>query len=143
MDGKEEMTEQQLRAVFPRASEEFIRANCGEVKVDRQPIEVKEQVQAEANKLNKLEQAFLLRLRAENPKIYIQAITLKLADDCRYTPDFVAIKGNSIMVYEVKGFMRDDALVKLKVAARMFSWMNFVLVTRKGKDNWIYANINP
>jgi hypothetical protein len=57
-----------------------------------------------------------------------EGITLKLAPDTRYTPDFaVMLADGSIEFHEVKGFMEDDAWVKLKVAAEKFPF-RFVLV---------------
>jgi hypothetical protein len=41
----------------------------------------------------------------------------------------------TIEFHECKGFMEDDAAVKLKVAADQHWWWNFVLVTaRKKRD---------
>ena len=94
-------------------------------------------------KLNKTERAFLsyLRLR-QTANISIQAITLKLADDCRYTPDFFSVEGGLPTFWEVKGFWRDDARVKIKVAARLFLWAHFVAVQRI-KGEWKYEEIKP
>lgn len=95
-------------------------------------------------KLNKTEAAYLARLRLlGHPYIGIQNITLKLADDCRYTCDFNSIDENGQFVFhEVKGFMRDDALVKLKTAARLFRMFKFVLV-KKTKTGWDITPVNP
>ena len=100
-------------------------------------------------KLNKTERAFLAHLRA-NPGevgawIGIQSVTLKLGDDCRYTPDFFCVGSSGAVAWEVKGFMRDDALVKLKTAARAFSWIKFILVKRDKDtpEGWIWKPINP
>lgn len=61
-----------------------------------------------------------------------EPITLRLAKKTSYTPDFVAIdKMGAVVIYEVKGFMRDDAMVKLKVAADLFPWCVFVLAKAK------------
>jgi hypothetical protein len=64
-------------------------------------------------------------------------ITFKLADGCRYTPDFFVIDKNGyLQFWEVKGFFRDDAKVKIKVAAEQnphFSWF----VTRKERGVWV------
>jgi hypothetical protein len=44
-------------------------------------------------------------------------MTFVLAHDTRYTPDFaVMMKGGVIEFHEVKGFWRDDAKVKIKLA---------------------------
>ena len=96
-------------------------------------------------KLNKLEKSWLARMRLLYPteNIGVQNITLKLADDCRYTPDFNAVDANGqIVFYECKGFFRDDAKVKIKVAARLFRWARFILVT-KAKDQFSETPVNP
>ncbi len=68
--------------------------------------------------------AQLLDLRQKAGEILwweFEGITLKLADDTRYTPDFdVMLPDGSIECHETKGFWRDDALVKIKVAAKQF-----------------------
>lgn len=47
-----------------------------------------------------------------------EPVTLKLAHRTRYTPDFrVILADGSEEFHETKGFMRDDAHVKIKVAA--------------------------
>lgn len=56
-----------------------------------------------------------------------------------YTPDFLAVSKKFTM-YEIKGFMRDDAMVKIKVAAELFPWFKWVLVTRK-KGEWIFRGV--
>lgn len=63
-----------------------------------------------------------------------EAIKLRLAKATMYTPDFtVVLADGSVEFHEVKGFWRDDARVKIKVAAEMFKWARFVVVTRRGK----------
>lgn len=51
-----------------------------------------------------------------------EEITLKLAADCRYTPDMAVIENDGTLRFEeVKGgFIREDAWIKVKVAARQF-----------------------
>lgn len=64
-----------------------------------------------------------------------EVVTLKLADDTRYTPDFAVMLANGeLEMHETKGFMRDDAWVKLKVAAEKFPF-RFRLVKRE-KGAW-------
>jgi hypothetical protein len=64
-----------------------------------------------------------------------EAIALILADRTRYHPDFVIYeKDGGLTFEEVKGFMRDDAAVKIKVAARQFPHFRFKLF-RKRKGN--------
>jgi hypothetical protein len=94
-------------------------------------------------KLNKTEREFLAYLRSCTPLwIGIQNVTLKLADDCRYTCDFLAMWEEGLEFFEVKGFWRDDARVKIKVAARMFPWARFTAVQRV-KGAWKFEEINP
>lgn len=85
-------------------------------------------------KLNKTEAAFEAYLRANTERtIHTQDITLTLGNGVRYTPDFSTwshLHGQIPCFYEVKGFMRDDAAVKLKVAAAKFQHFNFYLVFR-------------
>ena len=90
--------------------------------------------QSAAPKLNKTEAAYLEVLRDRYPgcDVHAQCITLKLANGCRYTPDFAVFGDGLIEFHEVKGHMRDDAAVKIKVAAAQFPAWAFWLVWRKG-----------
>ena len=100
---------------------------------------------SDEDKLNKTEKAWLCQLRLLYPAYHIgiQSITLKLGDDCRYTPDFWTIDANGqLFFWETKGFFRDDAKVKIKVAARLFRWARFVVVTR-AKGVWTETPVSP
>lgn len=88
--------------------------------------------------LNKLETEFLGMLdRGPFSEVESQSIKFRLGGRTWYTPDFIArsVPGGDLWCFEVKGFMRDDAAVKLKVAASMYPWITWVLVT-KGKLGW-------
>lgn len=62
-----------------------------------------------------------------------EGVTLKLASDTRYTPDFVVMRaGGDIEFHEVKGFWRDDARIKIKVAAEKFPF-RFLAITERAK----------
>ena len=88
--------------------------------------------------MNKLEARYaqhldLLQRAGQVAAWRFEVVTLKLAVDVRYTPDFLVIlPGGELELHETKGFLRDDARVKLRVAARMFPWFVFRLV-RWGK----------
>jgi hypothetical protein len=90
--------------------------------------------------MNKTEAAYQLELEAGRQVGEIlwytfEAITLKLADDCRYTPDFIVMKKDlSLECHEVKGFWQDDARVKIKVAAAKFPF-RFIAVTKIAAKN--------
>ena len=64
---------------------------------------------------------------------WYQGLTLKLATDCRYTPDFVEqLADGTLDVIEVKGHWRDDAKVKLRVAAQLYPF-RFRAVKKQSK----------
>lgn len=98
----------------------------------------------EEDGLNSFERAYLAHLRMlQYPWIGVQAFKLRLAYNTHYTPDFVFLNFNGeLEAHETKGFMRDDAAVKIKVAARMYPIIRFVLVTRKNKE-WQWQPITP
>lgn len=63
-----------------------------------------------------------------------EAITLKLANDTRYTPDFAIVDAvGNLKFEETKGFWRDDAKVKIKVAARLFPHFHFSALKKRSK----------
>jgi len=91
-------------------------------------------VSTDEEKLNKLERAYLAYLRAKfgAERIGIQNVTLKLAHRCTYTADFSfwSLDGR-LALFETKGkFIREDGWIKLKMAARLFPQVKFVLVKR-------------
>jgi hypothetical protein len=89
------------------------------------------------------EYAALLNVRAERGEVAwwkYEAITLKLADNTRYTPDFVVmLAGGEIEIHETKGgFIREDGWLKLKLAASLFPF-RFLLcqkAARKDGGSW-------
>lgn len=90
--------------------------------------------------MNGLESAFSLELtRRVNAGELLwwrfEGITLKLAPDTRLTPDFATqTPDGEIVLYETKGFMEDDAHVKLKVASATFPFRIIVVKKRAKKD---------
>jgi len=89
--------------------------------------------------LNKTETAFRDCLKLMNPDGFIteQAITFRLANGVRYTPDFVVFNplAGTVDAFEVKAFMRDDAAVKIKVAASVYPFIKWTLAWRQ-KGDW-------
>ncbi len=155
------MNEAELRLRFPKASDDFIRRNIlparspefraalaeirkGDVHADKKRLR-----QKSGDGMNATERAFFEYLpESRSGKIYVQSITLKLGNGVRYTPDFIVVdEGNlHLTAYEVKGFMRDDAAVKIKVAASLYPWIDFRLVTKKKKRDgggWAIENVLP
>ena len=73
---------------------------------------------------------------------HYEALTLKLAYDTRYTPDFlVVLADGSVECHEVKGWMREDANVKIKVAAQMFPFT--FRLARWRKKTWQIDEVPP
>ena len=96
-------------------------------------------------KMNKLESRYNQRLellkRADEIVDYrFEGITFKLADDTRYTPDFLVVFKDRFELHECKGHMRDDARVKIMVAAKLFPWFKFVII-REEKGSFILEDI--
>ncbi len=97
--------------------------------------------------MNKTERAFAEMLNQNLSSRQYQwarePLKLRLAGRTWYTPDFgvwylfnvEASLGNLTLV-EVKGFMRDDASVKIKVAANLYPMWRFLLVRREGRHGW-------
>lgn len=75
------------------------------------------------------------RLAGEIVEIHFEVFTFKLAPDTRYTPDFVVMLADGTLeAHEVKGYMEDDAWVKLKVAAQLIP-LQFVLAKKRAKKD--------
>ncbi len=94
--------------------------------------------------MNKTERRFFEEMSASTRvvKILREPYKLRLAGRTWYTPDFVVwplvfVGDCRPACVEVKGFMRDDAAVKLKVAASLYAaeW-RWLLVTRAGRHGW-------
>lgn len=88
--------------------------------------------------MNRLEADYAAHLTArlhagEVEWFRFEGVTFKLGQDCRYTPDFaVMLRSGDVELHEVKGYMQDDALVKIKTCAELYPFP-LVLVTRQAK----------
>jgi hypothetical protein len=99
-----------------------------------------------AGVMNKTEAEYSTILEAQKRVGQIESydyevMTLKIAHDCRLTPDFLVINSlGEIELHEIKGgLIREDAAVKLKVAASRFPF-RFKLCQKKGK-NWTITEV--
>lgn len=81
----------------------------------------------------------MLRDRGAIESFQFEAVSLRLADGARYTPDFFVVRPTGeIECHEVKGFWREAARVRIKVAADKFPF-RFIAV-KEGKGGWQYEN---
>lgn len=93
-----------------------------------------------AGQMNKTEAAYAahLELRKRDGDVawyHFEGVKLRLADKTFLTVDFPVMRRDGTMeMHEVKGFMQDDANVKIKVAAGMYPF-KFIIV-RKAKIGW-------
>ena len=96
--------------------------------------------------MNKTEEAYaahleLLRRAGEIAWFKFEGVKLRLADNTFLTVDFVVMLFDGLLeMHEVKGFMTDDANVKLKVAAQMYPF-TFKLVRKAKGGQWTINEI--
>lgn len=89
-----------------------------------------------SGQMNKSEAAYATALEAARiAQEIVWYCHLKLADGCRYTPDFAVLRADGVMeMHEVKGYWTDDARVKVKVAAEKFPFVFKAVYKQAKKD---------
>lgn len=101
--------------------------------------------------MNSLESAYAdhlenLRLSGEIVWWAYEPIKLRLANKTTYNPDFLVIRSDGeVEVHETKGYWRDDARLKIKIAAEYFWFFRFVAiqqVPKKHGGGWSYEFFN-
>ncbi len=92
-----------------------------------------------AGSMNKTELAYsqhlqLLQHAGQIDWFKYEAVKLRLADNTFYTVDFMVMKSNGeLEAHEVKGgYIFDDAMVKIKVAADLFPFPFFIVKKANG-----------
>ena len=100
--------------------------------------------------MNKTEELFSHLLEASKKAGEIadwqfEAVTLKVAPNTRYKPDFLAVLPcGHWQFFEIKGHLRDDAAVKFKTAAQRYPSASFMMLRRrKGAWETIYNLPSP
>lgn len=94
-----------------------------------------------SGQMNKLEGGYATYLEALKTQgklswFKFEGIKLRLADKTFYSPDFAVMLSNGeIEMHEVKGYMMDDANVKIKVAAELYPF-RFMLVKKAKGGVW-------
>lgn len=97
--------------------------------------------------MNKLEYQFERMMTDAYPELPLraQAITFRLANGLRYTPDFVSFSyGIGVKAWEVKGKWVDgDSFPKLKMAAALFPEIVWTLAWKGTDGIWQQQIILP
>lgn len=83
----------------------------------------------------------LLNLKRSGKLDYFryEPVTFLIGDQCTYTPDFMVVhsdRSRPIEFHEVKGFQREDAIVKFKVAAANNPHFTFVMIGKNKDGSW-------
>lgn len=74
---------------------------------------------------------------------YFEEFKIRLANRTWYTPDFlVVLADGTVQWHEVKGFMEDDAAVKLKVTSRLFWRFPVILVKAGPRGAWSFTEVS-
>jgi hypothetical protein len=89
--------------------------------------------------MNKLERSYAEHLDSEMGRSIVwwayEPVRLRLAERTTFTPDFLVQSLSGLLsFFETKGFMRDDAAAKLKIAADMYPFKFFLV--KKSKAGW-------
>jgi len=118
------------------------------VRIDDNAVEmvVERPKKARRGVMNKTEAAFASYL--ERQKIAGDVIhyafeqhKIMLANGAWYTVDFICVGADHrVTFYEIKGFWREAARVRIKVAAEKNRWAKFIVVTRVSGE-WKFETI--
>ena len=82
-------------------------------------------------------------LKRENKVVnwWFASVKFRLAKRTWYTPDFlVLLAGGVFRFVEIKGFLRDDAAVKFKLAREKYPWAEWLML-RRSKSGWERVNV--
>lgn len=137
------LTNQELAELMARGAQVGPSVQLPRVEDVAQPhVEILGRGRRDPGQMNKLESKYAAHLEArklagEVAEWHYEAVKFKLADKTHYTPDFmVMLSDGTIEFHEAKGFWREDARIKIKVAARMYPF-RFVAIT-KSKQGWSF-----
>lgn len=98
--------------------------------------------------MNKTEQNYsnhleILKQYGDIKDYLFEPFNIRLGKRTFYKPDFLVVNGNNeIEIHEVKGYWRDDAKVKIKVAAERIPWFRFKAVYNEN-GHWKYQLFEP
>ena len=101
-----------------------------------------------SGQMNKSEAAYaahLEALKSEGEVLWFrfEGLKLRLADNTFYTPDFAVLARDGVLeCHELKGFWRDDARAKIKIAAEMYPFRFKAFKPRAKKHGGGYEEEN-
>lgn len=135
------MVNKQFEGVAPYTPEQLRAAGKQRIRQSTKPL------------LNKLEQEWFDRAKRyefHGSIVIPQSVKFKLANGVWFLPDFFVIIGGfdsqdiTPRAIEIKGpqQLQDDAVVKLKVAAKTYPWIRWSLVWKEG-ESWLEQYIYP
>jgi len=108
---------------------------------------LKSYVRRKPGEMNTLEAAYAKaldgrKLNGEVADWWFESMKFKLADKTWYTPDFIVVLADgTLQIHETKGFMMEDAAIKLKITSALYWAHEVVLITRK-RGTWMYRNVS-
>ena len=114
--------------------------------VDGKPLLATGRLAEKTEGMNKTEASYAALLDWEVSQgmvaaYWYESVKLRLATRTWYTPDFLVLYSNGgFQFVEIKGFLRDDAAVKYKLAREQYSWAEWVML-RRVKGQWVKVNI--
>ncbi len=113
----------------------------------RMGLQVQASTEPRPRGMNRLESRFAAELAAWKATGQIEwwgyeVLKLRLAKGAWYKPDFLVQFKQGFVLYETKGFMREAANVRIKVAAETYRFFKFIVV-RLVKGQWHYTEIEP
>lgn len=103
-------------------------------------------------KLNKTEREYLEWLRTlGDARIWVQAITLEIGHKCTYKADFAAMDHTGMRFIDTKAswnkgktpHVEDDAMCKIKVCARLYAPMRFLIAWKGRNGTWQHKEVMP
>lgn len=113
--------------------------------------DVKPYLQAD-DRMNKTERAYAdhlygLQLAKQILQYEFEGLKLRLGKGSWYTPDFYVVTPERFELHEVKGFWREAARVRIKVAAARHPHFKFIVIkagksSRRAPVQWTFEEIN-
>jgi hypothetical protein len=109
---------------------------------------VKGRTRCHAGQMNRTEAAYsnylsMMKSLGVIIDFWWDVMSLWMADSTFYKPDFLVMRAEGTLeIHEVKGFMEDDAWVKLKVMAETYPFPIFVVKKNPGKKGeWTWKQV--